>query len=71
MKMKIPGVDVPVSAPDTGTIDQLMAQPWFYPAAGAMLIALLVLMIWGKVPVQLRWLVLGGVVVFFFYNYIS
>jgi hypothetical protein len=67
----LPGVDVTVPGPDTGLIDRLMEQPWFYPAAAAAIIALVILMVWAKIPVQLRWLVVGGLIVFFFYNYVQ
>lgn len=51
---------VEVNPPDPGsTLDQLMSQPWFYPALGSLIVAALAMMLWRQVPVSLRWFALG------------
>lgn len=58
MLERLPTVDV--NPPDPGsTFDQLMSQPWFYPAVGSLIVAALVLVLWRQVPTSLKWFVLG------------
>src|SRR5690606_24899965 len=51
---------VTVDLPDAGgTFNQLIQQPWFYPALASVIVTPLVLLLWRQIPASLKWLALG------------
>lgn len=57
-----------VTAPDASSVTD---QWWFYPALGSAIVAFLVLVVWNKIPSQLKWFAGGIILVLFLLGKIS
>ena len=56
---------------DTGDPTSIVDQWWFYPAIGSIIVAVIAMAIWNRIPSALRWLAFGIVATLFILGYIK